>query len=186
MYDRACYVTAGTAQQLSFFSIPRGGTAVLIRGGGAGAAVAKTYRDTNMENAGVIPTKMHVIVGISMAFFNRTAGNVNIADDREIVRDNSYIEWRIVDKQILVLPIVCIPELNPLVVASTTVNNDTVIGSAGGGGAGVPMYRLSVPVTLMPFENFSFHMKWDGTVATPSGLDMDILFVLQGFMRRPT
>jgi len=186
LYDRSCYVTAGTAGSLSFFSIPLGQNSTLITGGGAAAAKVKTYRDTNMENAGVVPSKMHVIMGISVAYFARTAGNVNQADDREMVRDNCYIEFRIVDKKILTLPLVCIPELNPLVVGSTTVNNDTVIGAAGGGGYGVPMYRLPVPITINPFENFQFQLKWDGTCATPSGLDMDILFVLQGFMRRPT
>lgn len=185
LYDRERYPTAGTAGSISFFKIAKGGTATLNRGGTV-AAISKTWRDTNMETSGVMPAKMFVIHGISVGYAVETIGHVNVADDREMIRDNCYIEWKIVDKDILHIPLMCIPDLNPIVFASSTVNNDTVIGCAGGGGPGVPMFRLPIPITLNPYENFNFDIKWDGTCATPSTNDVDIIVILWSFMRRPT
>lgn len=183
LYDRVIYPTAGTANQLSFFTVPRGGGATLNRGGTV-AAINKTFRDTNMENANVVPTKLFKIIGIQLGFMPETLGHVNIPDDINMIRDNCYIEWKIVDKTILILPLVCIPEANPISGVSSTVNNDTVIANVGGGGAS--MWRLPIPVTLNPYENFSFFIKWDGTCATPSGNDVDIYVILHAMMRRPT
>lgn len=53
LYDRVNYTAAGTSQ-LSFFSTVLGQSATLIRAGSA-SAVSKTKRDTNMENANVVP-----------------------------------------------------------------------------------------------------------------------------------
>lgn len=183
LYDRVLYATAGTAGSLSFFSTALGGAATLNRGGTV-AAVNKTFRDTNMGAAGVEPAKLHVFTGISVGFCPETIGHVNIPDDIEMIRENSYFEWKIVDKQILVLPLIMIPEVNPIRAASSTVNNDTVLAFVGGGG--MPMYPLKPWVTLNPYENFTFTLKWDGTCATPSGNDVDIYVFLHGFMRRPT
>jgi len=60
LYDSVNYPAAGSSQ-LSYFSIPRGQSATLITAGAA-AAKTKTYRDTNMENANVVPTKMFEIL----------------------------------------------------------------------------------------------------------------------------
>lgn len=57
MYDRVNYPAVG-ATQLAFFSTPQGQVATLILGVAAAAAKVKTYRDTNMQNANVVPTKM--------------------------------------------------------------------------------------------------------------------------------
>lgn len=56
LYDRANYAAAGQSS-LSFFSVPRGQSATLITLATAAAKI-KTYRDTNMENSNVVPTKM--------------------------------------------------------------------------------------------------------------------------------
>lgn len=185
LYDRANYPNAGTTQ-LSFFSTPIGQSSTLITGVGTAAAKVKDYRDTNMQNANVVPTKMFKFVGISLAFINQVPGDPDNAADRDRVRNNAYLRFRIVDKDILYLPLVCLPEVNPLIVGSTTATSTTILGSAGGGGMNVPMYKLPIPVTLNPFENFSVDILLSAAVSLKSSYSMDIYMILQGFMRRPT
>ncbi|MCL6542096.1 MAG: hypothetical protein K6T87_16185 [Roseiflexus sp.] len=185
LYDRVNYPAAGTTQ-LSFFSTPMGQSANLITGVSAAAPKVKDYRDTNMQNANVVPTKLFKFVGISIAFINQVPGDANNAADRDRVRNNAYFKFRIVDKDILYVPLVAIPEVNPITVASTTATDTTIIGCAGGGGQNVPMYRLPIPITLNPYENFSVDIVLSAAVPLTSTNSMDIYTILQGFMRRPT
>ena len=196
LYDRVNYAAAG-ATQLAFFSTPQGQNATLITGIGAAAAKVKDYRDTNMMNSNVVPTKMFKFMGISLAYINQIPGTVGSgvapavgvasdAADRDRVRNNAWFNFTIVDKRIIDLPLVCIPEVNPLTVASTTVTNATILGSAGGGGANVPMYKLPIPITLNPYENFSVTINLSAAVALSGANSMDIYVIMQGFMRRPT
>jgi hypothetical protein len=176
--DRVNYAAAGAAQ-LSFFSLPRGQSATLIRAGATGT-FTKTYRDTNMDNANVVPTKMFKFVGIGVAFVHEDEGEAQNPTDRDKIRSGGYIQFRIVDKDLLFLPLVFLPEANPF--TTNTTNNS--LGAAGGGGQNVPMYRLPIPITLNPYENFSVTMNFDGTVATTKAVD--VYCSLFGFMRRPT
>lgn len=182
LYDRVNYA-AGGANTLSFFSIPRGQSATLITAGSA-AAKAKTYRDTNMENAGVIPTKMFKFVGISWAMVHLTPATPTNPADRDKLREGGYLHFRIVDKDLLYLPLIAMPECNPQIAMSTTAATTTMIGGAGGGGANVPMYKLPIPITLNPYENFSLALNWDGTVTLTNAVDVYV--ILHGYMRRPT
>jgi hypothetical protein len=186
LYDRVNYPNAGVTQ-LAFFSTPRGQAATLITGVAAAAAKIKDLRDTNMDNANVVPTKMFKFVGISMGYISQVPGGAADAADRDRIRNNSWLTFTIVDKTILNIPLTCIPEVNPLVVGSTTVNATTILGAAGGGGQNVPMYKLPIPITLNPYENFSVTINFSAAVAlaTPAN-SMDIQLILQGFMRRPT
>jgi hypothetical protein len=182
LYDRVHYPAAGSSE-LSFFSTPRGQSATLIVAGAAGAKV-KSYRDTNNENANVIPTKMFKIVGVSLAYIHVISGVITDVNDRAAVREGSYLEFRIVDKDIIHLPVVAIPELNPIVAVATTATTSTMYSSVGGGGQNVPMYKFPIPITINPYENFTVSMKLDGTVTTTSALD--VVLILHAFMRRPT
>jgi hypothetical protein len=181
MYDRANYATGGTSE-IGFFSTPRGQSATLITAGAAASKV-KSYRDTNNENANVVPTKMFKIVGMSIAVVHATYTAATNADDRSKVKDGSYFQFRIVDKDVLFLPTIFIPEVNPIVSASTTVTATTVNSAATGGG-GSSMYKFPIPITINPYENFSLSMKFDGTVTVTNTLD--IYVVLHAYMRRPT
>ncbi|HDK42886.1 MAG TPA: hypothetical protein ENG87_05885 [Candidatus Pacearchaeota archaeon] len=185
LYDRVNYPAAG-ASSLSFFSNSRGSSATLITGVAAATAKTKDFRDTNMENSNVVPTKMFKFVGISLGFINQIPGSSTDAADRDRLRNNSYFHFRIVDKDILYLPLISIPEVNPLVVGATTENATTILGSAGGGGANVPMYKLPIPITLNPYENFNVEIILSASVALAGSQSMDIYVILQGFMRRPT
>ncbi len=178
LYDRVNYAAAGQSQ-LSFFSVPRGQSATLITDQ-TGGSKTKTFRDTNMENANVVPTKMFKFIGISWAIVHSDTDGTANAEDRELIRNNSYLQFRIVDKDLLFLPMVAVPETNPVVALTSTAQ----IAHAGGGGYGVPMYKLPVPITLNPYENFTVSINFDGTVDLSN--TVDVYLILQGFMRRPT
>jgi len=182
LYDRVNYAAAG-ASTLSFFSVSKGQTATLIRAGATGS-FSKTYRDTNIDQPNVIPTKLFKFVGISIGFVHEDEGEPANPVDRDKIRSGGYLHFRIVDKDILYLPLTCLPEVNPVVAAATTVTATTIIACAGGGGQNVPMYRLPVPITLEPYQNFLVEMLFDGTVALTKSVDVQL--ILQGFMRRPT
>jgi hypothetical protein len=85
LYDRVNYPAAGTGT-LSFFSTPRGQSATLNTAEAAPAAKNKSFRDTNMENANVVPTKLYKFIGISVAFFHQTCGTVTNGQDRDRLR----------------------------------------------------------------------------------------------------
>lgn len=127
---------------------------------------------------------MFKFVGISLGYIPLTEGLKTNPIDRDKLRSGSYLQFRIVDKDILFLPTICIPEVNPYIVASTTANDSTIVGAAGGGGANVPMYKLPIPITLNPYENFSVNLLFDGTVTLTYACD--VYCILQGYMRRPT
>lgn len=184
LYDRVnVAATTTVATPISFFGTPKGQSATLITGTAAAAAKSKTYRDTNMENSGVVPTKLFKFTGISLAFVHRYRSGANSdgnAADRAMILDGGYLQVRIVDKDLLFLPLLAIPVLDPIAGVSGTSN----FATNPGGGAGVAMYKLPIPITLNPFENFSVTMNFDGTITTSYSVDMYVF--LQGFMRRPT
>jgi hypothetical protein len=183
LYDRANYAAAGQSQ-MAFFTVPRGQSATLISPSGTAAAKTKTFRDTNMDNSSVVPTKLYKFVGASIGYIHNTNTLSTNADDRAKIRDNSVLHFRIVDKDILYLPLTCIPEMNPIVAVSTTANNVTVNAVAPGGGLASAMYRFPLAITLNPFENFQLSIDFDGTQSVTTTLDVQM--VLHSFMRRPT
>lgn len=101
------------------------------------AAKVKTFRDTNIENSNVVPTKMFKVVGASVGFLSANQNATNVTRDREIIRGGSYLQFRIVDKDIIFLPLITIPEMNPVVTATA----NSINGTAGGGGQNVPMWN---------------------------------------------
>lgn len=151
LYDRSNYPAAGT-NQVAFFAIPKGQSATLLSTYVAAtttwtaAAKSKTYRDTNIENSNVVPTKLFKTVGISWGIFHSVINAALASADREALRGGGYLQFRIVDKDIIFLPLSLIPEVNPI--AATTQN--TVNAYAGGGGQNVPMYKFPIPITLNP------------------------------------
>ena len=183
LYDRA-NVAITVPSQVTFFSTPRGQSATLITGVAAGAAKTKSYRDTNMETSNVVPTKMFKFVGISIGFVHQVRNAPGNASDRSLVLDGGYIQFRIVDKDILFLPLLSLPVINPIAAIATTANATTINGDNPGGGQGVPMYRLPINITLNPYENFTVSFNFDTTITLADELDM--YCVLQGFQRRPT
>lgn len=190
LYDRANYPDTGQTE-LSFFSTPRGQSATLFTTHAAAGAWTvgsrvKSFRDTNIENANVVPTKMFKIVGVSVGLCNEShaVGVTLNASDREAMRCGSFLQFRIVDKDIIFLPLITIPEINPITGVSTTANATTITATAGGGGLNVPMYKFPIPITINPYENFTVSLN------SASGLvlnnDIDVYLILHAYMRRPT
>jgi len=191
LYDRANLGAAAAAvtSQVSFFSTARGQSATLITSATTAASKVKTYRDTNMENSNVVPTKLFKFVGVSIAIIhgvndNDTAGTAANGYDRQSIMNGGYLQFRIVDKDILFLPLISLPELNPWNAVSTTQTAQSVMGSGSGGGIGQAMYAFPVPITLNPYENFSVTANFDATPVLTATADMYV--ILHGFMRRPT
>lgn len=183
LYDRVNYPAAGTSA-LGFFSSSRGQTATLLSTVAAGvwtaAAKVKTFRDTNIENSNVVPTKMFKVVGCSVGMLSANQNATNVTRDREIIRGGSYLQFRIVDKDIIFLPLITIPEMNPVVAATA----NSINGTAGGGGQNVPMYKFPIPITINPYENFTVQLNVDNSPAIDQ--TMDIYLMLHAYMRRPT
>ena len=183
LFDRVNIATTVPAEN-SFFAVPKGQAATLTRGTTT-ASVTKTARDTNLSNAAVVPAKMFKVMGLSLAYVHGTvANNDTNPNDRSLFRGNAYFSWEIIDKTILTLPVIAIPELNPITGVSTVENATTVVADCGGGGPGTALYRFPVPLVLMPYENFSVTIKVDGTVTLTT--TMDVYVFLHAFMRRPT
>lgn len=189
LYDRVNYAAAG-ANQLAFFGVPKGQSATLLSTFTAAtltwvaASKSKTYRDTNIENSNVVPTKLFKTVGISWGMFHSVINAVLNAGDREALRTGGFLQFRIVDKDIIFLPLSLIPELNPLITSVSNVAATTINAFAGGGGQNVPMYKFPIPITLNPYENFTTLMVFDNS--PPINTTIDVQVVLHAFMRRPT
>lgn len=182
LYDRVNISTA-VPSSLGFFATSKGQSATLITGTAAAAKV-KTFRDTNIENSNVVPTKMFKIVGVSVGYVHSDPDGAGNSQDRSLIRNGGYLQLRIVDKDILFLPLVFIPETNPIISTATTVNATTINSEAGGGGQNVPMYKFPVHITLNPYENFTASVNFDGTITVGATLDMYLIF--HAYMRRPT
>ncbi len=187
LYDRVQYPVAGT-NQLSFFSTQLGQTANLIQAQVTLSKV-KTLRDTNLGTSGVVPTKLFQFIGISVVYIPKQqaltqALTGNIGDDIMRLKNGGWMNFTIIDKPILQMPLVLLPEANPIIAVSQTVNSSVFLGTGQTGASPFPMYKFGIPITLNPFESFTIQMNWDGSPAINQ--EIDILLVLHAFMRRPT
>ena len=187
LYDRVNYGTAG-ASELRFFANPLGSSVTLNQAGSA-AAKSKSYRDTNMDNSGVVPTKRYTFIGVSINYLPLqqaygTANTAAIGDDIMTLMNGGYLEFRIVEKPLLYLPFNLVPSSNPMNSVSTTQNAATCISAGALAAIPYPMFKFAIPITLNPYENFSFVLKWDGTVTINQSTDIQV--VLHAFMRRPS
>lgn len=188
LYDRVSCASTTVPSQISFFSIQLGGTATLNRGT-ANAAVTKTRRDTNLDTSGVVPTKLYQFIGLSIAYIpqNTTVNSLltkSVPSDINLLKNNGWLDFKIIDKPILQIPLLLIPEAQPVNAVSSTENSMSVVSMGITSAVPFPMYKLGIPVTLNPFESFSVTMNFDGTLTTVN--IMDIQIYLHAFMRRPT
>jgi hypothetical protein len=187
LYDRVNYPTTGLSQ-VPFFSQQIGQSVTLCQAGTT-ATKAKSYRDTNMDNGGVVPTKRYTFIGLAMNYIpvQQAYGQVltaSVVDDITKLKNGGYIEFRIVDKPLLYLPLNLVPESQPVSAVATTVNAATIIGTGVSAAIPFPMYKFTIPITLNPYENFRFTANFDGTITI--GQATDIQVVLHAYMRRPS
>ena len=187
IYDRVNYAVGGAAS-LSFFSQPQG-AAVTLNIAGAAAAKNKSYRDTNMETAGVMATKRFTVIGMAINFIPAqqavaVAATTSIADDILILKNGGWVEFRIGDKPLLYMPMNLIPESNPISSIASTANNVTIIGAGATAAIPYPMMKFAIPVTINPQETFRFTLNFDGSPTITQATDIQV--VLYSFMRRPS
>lgn len=191
VYDRKNYPSAG-AFELTFFSIPVGGVDTLIRAGAA-ASVTKTRRDTNLEQQGVIPTKAFKIHGFSLCFVpvqqaasaTGPTATSSIMDDMMRLMYGGFLEFRIVDKPYLYLPLHKIPGTGVLRGSAVASTAGISAMSGGGPGTGAPrdIYWIGIPLVLDPYQNFSARLQFDGS--PPLNQTFDIQLFMEGYLRRP-
>jgi len=190
LWDRVNYPAAG-ASQLSFFALPRGQSATLIRAGVA-ASVTKTTRDTNLDTPNQINVSARTVRGISLNFIplalDPTGANTDdVAEDIQNLLNGGYFQFKVGDKIVCESPLFNLPSFASVVgfaaTATTAVATTTsIVSAANRGGDGT--YQLRTPLTLNPTAPFTFVCNWDGTVAVSQ--PFDLVIQLHGVVRRPT
>lgn len=178
LYDRVNLTTTALAER-TFFSVPKGQATTLLTGITSGTKI-KTARDTNIETAGINPTKAYKVVGMNIAFVHDTS-LITAPADREMVKNGTYLEFKIGDKYLLTLPTFCFPEVNPIVAFGREVTAGTVSCSVTGNANRV--FPFQIPITLEPNVSFGITLKVDGTV--PIATTMDMYVILWAYMERP-
>jgi len=185
LYDRANYPAAGVSQ-LSLFSLQIGSTANLIVNESV-VSTSKTYRDTNMDNGGVVPQKLFVFVGISINYIPMScapgaANTAAVGNDIMDLKNGGFVEFRVSDKPMLYLPLHYIPESNPIQCTQSTRADTTVVSSGVTSSIPFPMYKFGIPVTLNPYTNFRFILHFPGSPALAQAFDIQV--ALHATMRR--
>ncbi len=180
LYDRVNYAAAGAAS-LQFFKKPIGDSVTLIQAGAA-TTVVKSYRDTNMQTAGIISNQAFLLMGISLGFVHEDEAEPANPTDRDKIRSGGYLHFKVESKDILYEPLIGIPEMNPYAIASTTVTATTILGTRGGGGQ--LMKKFPVPISLVSFTSITAEIVFSGTVTTTKAVD--IYWIFHSYMRRPS
>lgn len=186
LYDRKNLVASATTlpASVSFFTKPSGDSDTLIRYQTA-ASVTKTKRDTNLPSNGQDPGRDYTLVGIgcSLIPLKRTASDTNaqnITSDKYVIKENGYLIFKIVDKEILTLPLTLLPEVNPEGGASTTVTSSTAYGNSP---AALPMWPFGDRIMLPRGQNFNVSVYFDSGTMQQA---FDMAIYLFADMRRPT
>jgi hypothetical protein len=186
LYDTVAYPILGAAT-LNFFTIPLGQPAV-IRTPLGGAPVAgvqwpKTYRDTNMRVAGIIPgEEMYEFSGFNIVFrravLPATPELITDLADRQHIMNNGWFNIRIGMKDVFYIPSDLVPAFNPLVATSW----------AGQGlqnnGMRAPMYSFRTPIYVQGGQTINVTLNYPGNVVVTTSVDL--LLTLYAQMERPS
>jgi len=180
LYDRANIATT-VPSSINFFSVPIGQTATLIRAATAGS-VSKTRRDTNLEQAGIIPSRAVEIRGIAIGIVHSDRDGAANAQDRAFIVDGGWVKFVVAgSKTILEIPLLAIPIINDFQSVATTATTTTINALSG---PKAPYFKLNPAIALEANTNFSIEVGWDGTITL--GGTCDMYMFLFGAMRRPT
>lgn len=187
VYDRVNYPAAGIAQ-LTFFSVPIGGTATLIRAGTA-SSVAKTLRDTYLRSQGVLPNIAWWVYGVHFCLIPATVAPQNasvdeVLQDAQILIDHGYVEFRTVDKVLYQFALASLSSWHGVLTGASTVRTDSTL-------VGAPIasecYDLTVgglPLFIDRNQQFSATLTFDGSPALTQ--TWDILWVHDAEIERPS
>lgn len=181
LYDFQVYPTAGFTER-AFFAVPEG-------------QAGKTFDDTNMSTAAVLPVPINMAVAdVEIWFFPGNAISATgaiVADnwnDAEAVLSGGNLQLEIGSKEYLVdAPLLKFPPHSRL--AGGWALSDTTTAAAArvtkidySSAAGRP-YDL-VPLRLISQQNFVIRLRFGTAIATPSGNDARIGITLGGFRYR--
>ena len=181
LYDRVNITAAAIQSSIALFSVPIGQSSVLIRGSAA-AAVAKTRRDTNMEQGGYIATRAYQIRGLGVAIIHSDRSAATNAADRQLILDGAWLRFTVAgSKTVLETPLSVIPVLNDFSAVSSTVTATTINALTGPKGSS---YKMQPQIALEAQTNFAVDLSWDGDIALSN--TADLVFIMFAGMRRPT
>jgi hypothetical protein len=205
LYDYQLYPAPGAAQ-FTFFQQPIGQG--LASSPGAPVPSAKTYADTNMESAGLLPRpKSQLIESIEVVFepgsvatagtytpavvasFNAVAAAalLDLINDVNTMRQSGWLELYIGSKVYLWQgPLGSFPpqtrlELDAAIASNSATTAEIAVATAKFGGK--PFF-LDPPITLESMQNFSVSVKFPAAVATPSTNNGRIGIVMDGVQFR--
>jgi len=205
LYDFQTYPAAGSTQ-LTFFALPIGQGIASAQG--AVLNSAKTYADTNMENAGALPRpKSYLVESIEIVFepgaqgsasgfavanayvFAILAAQATLAaiNDVNIVRVSGWLEFYIGSKTYLwEAPLGTFPpkvrlELDAAISGTYAATASLSAIAAKWGGR---PYYMDPPIALESLQNFAVYLKFPAAVVTPSGFNGRIGIVFDGVLYR--
>jgi hypothetical protein len=172
LYDRNTVATSGTGQ-LNYFQVPLGGTA-------AGAAVAKTQVQTNMDQGGSLPYPKNFEIH-AIRLVNQYGSAVV---DLSRIYDSSWFRLFIGTKDYLVVNSFMLTAgvgLNG--VANGTTN---IVSVVNGRGDQRGIYVLAEPIDLIPQQNFRCEINFPTpfTAGAPLLASVDLSVYLDGFFKR--
>jgi hypothetical protein len=166
MYD-TLYIPREVPMYNSFFSVPRGQSAVLLNAKGEPKTTTKNYFYTNMDSANVMTAKLLKIDKFifNFAFPSPSESLMYYPDDnqKDMLKfvENALFQFRVVDMNIFNLPLQCFTQIKPFKWA----------------------VQIKVPITVNPFETM------EATVSVRDGLilksDFHLILDLDGYIRRP-
>lgn len=188
LYDFQTYAAAGQTS-LSFFQVPVGQS-------------SKTKADTNMQQAGSLPTPQNFLVeaievflfpGVLPGLHVTTIAETEFTNDVYTVAKSGSLNLFVGSKNYLEeAPIGRFPPKTRLDVKATAAiqyheatatDSEEQVTVDYSVFAGRP-YFLSPPILLIPTQNFKVTLEWPSVVALPSGQDARIGVVLDGILYR--
>lgn len=183
LYDFQAYAAAGQTS-LTFFQVPVGQS-------------GKTKADTNMEQAGSLPSpKQFLIETIEVYLYPGSLVNVaasaatNLpqqADDMYAFAKSGFLDLFIGSKSYLTeAPLGRFPASTGMRVDQAMTGTFTAPNAIKGEYAAMTglIYRVEPQILLEPTQNFNVTMNWPTAVAMPSGLAARVGVVMRGLLYR--
>ncbi len=178
LYDTVNYPAAGI-QSLSFFAQPKGTSVTLTSvTGGVPGTVVKGIRDTNMALSGFMPQTDYSFTQMNIAFKQYSVASATPASaqypyqtnmqDRELLRNNGNFRYRVEGTDIRYLPLLQVPEVNPIIGSTGT----SVYASSNG--YIVPAYTFGDPIVLLKQTGIEVTLEFPGLVPVTYTLDIQI------------
>jgi len=172
LYDQNTVATSGTGQ-LNYFQVPLGGTA-------AGAAVAKTQVQTNMDQGGSLPYPKNFEIH-AIRLINEFGSAVV---DLTRIYDTSWFRLFIGTKDYLVVNSFMLTAGVGLFGVAT--GTTTVVSVVNGREDQRGIYVLAEPIDLIPQQNFRCELNFPTpfTPLAPLTAAVNISIYLDGFFKR--